>query len=352
MGSVKDLTVIEPASAKGMGDGSFEFSNRYSVFDWGEMPDHLENKGAALCVMSAYFFEKVEEEGIHTHYLGLEQDGLIACVDSLDCPVTKMDILLARVIKPEVVYGSGKAIGYDYENVRKANGNYVIPIEVIYRNSLPKGSSVFRRLKEGTLTLQEMGLTEQPAEGQRLAVPFVDGSTKYEEFDRYPGWSELQHIAGLSDKEVHQLKAIVLQLNETVSDGMAAVGLGNEDGKFEFAFDSTRNLMLVDTLATLDECRFTYKGVDVSKEIPRQYYRFSQPAWVAEIDAAKEATKKGWKDLVKSRPEPLPSELKEILEALYPAVANVVIGRPLFFGIPPVAEVVQEYEKFKRFNMK
>ena len=54
MGSVKDLTVINAPSETQAGLGRFAFSDRYSVFDWGEMPDHIDGKGAALCVIGAH----------------------------------------------------------------------------------------------------------------------------------------------------------------------------------------------------------------------------------------------------------------------------------------------------------
>ena len=38
----------------------FEFSDRYSVFDWGEMPDQLEEKGTALAIMGKSFFSYLE----------------------------------------------------------------------------------------------------------------------------------------------------------------------------------------------------------------------------------------------------------------------------------------------------
>ena len=56
MGSVKDLIIIKKPYGNELGIGRFVFSNRYSVFDWGEMPDHIKNKGASLCLISAYFF--------------------------------------------------------------------------------------------------------------------------------------------------------------------------------------------------------------------------------------------------------------------------------------------------------
>ena len=37
----------------------FEFSDDYSVFDWCKMPDTIKNKGRALAIFGAYFFEKL-----------------------------------------------------------------------------------------------------------------------------------------------------------------------------------------------------------------------------------------------------------------------------------------------------
>ena len=59
MGSVKDLEVIKKPKRNEMGIGRFHFSDRYSVFDWGRMPDLIEGKGEALCIMGAYCFETV-----------------------------------------------------------------------------------------------------------------------------------------------------------------------------------------------------------------------------------------------------------------------------------------------------
>ena len=59
MGSVKDLEVRRKPTEIMMGDGVFHFSDRYSVFDWGEMPDHIVNKGASLCAISAYFYLRI-----------------------------------------------------------------------------------------------------------------------------------------------------------------------------------------------------------------------------------------------------------------------------------------------------
>lgn len=50
----------------------FEYSDRYSVFDWGEMPDQITGKGAALNLMGYAFFRYLENKiGLKHHMLDL-----------------------------------------------------------------------------------------------------------------------------------------------------------------------------------------------------------------------------------------------------------------------------------------
>ena len=68
MGSVKNLTVLKEATAKEMGVGVFEFTDDYSVFDYGKMPDTIPLKGEALCRMSAYNFVELGKKGVKSHF--------------------------------------------------------------------------------------------------------------------------------------------------------------------------------------------------------------------------------------------------------------------------------------------
>ncbi|MEM3815414.1 MAG: phosphoribosylaminoimidazolesuccinocarboxamide synthase, partial [Candidatus Bathyarchaeia archaeon] len=114
MGSVKDLEIIRKPTAESMGVGRFHFSDRYSVFDWGEMPDHIDGKGASLCLMGAYCFERLEEKGIRTHYRGLVDElGRIVHFDELEEPTNIMEINLVNVYRPRVYVENGK-LQYDY----------------------------------------------------------------------------------------------------------------------------------------------------------------------------------------------------------------------------------------------
>ena len=107
MGSVKDLKILGKGTPDKFGEARFVFSDRYSVFDWGEMPDHIENKGAALCLMGAYCFEKAEEQWIRTHYRGLvRSDGKLVRLDDIEEPTNTMEVSLVGVIHPKFENGS------------------------------------------------------------------------------------------------------------------------------------------------------------------------------------------------------------------------------------------------------
>ncbi len=341
MGSVKDVLVIQPPSDGMTGLGKFIFSDRYSVFDWGSMPDEIESKGKALCIIGAYFFEKIEEESdgdIKTHYIGVEEEGKLKKLSEVRNPSDKMVVKLVRVIRPKM---DGK--GYDYSVFLNQKANYLIPIEVIYRNSLPEGSSVFKRLEKGEITPQDIGLNFYPKPGEKLKKPMLDFSTKLEDLDRYMRPDEAKRISGLSDKEFERLKDLALFADEVISRHTLRAGISNEDGKFEFAFDEMRNLIFVDVLGTPDECRFIKDGVQVSKEVLRKFYRDTE--WYHEVSRAKETDKINWRKLVRVEPPRLPFELKKLVSQLYMSCCNEITGREWFHS-PPLRDVIRGLKEF------
>jgi phosphoribosylaminoimidazole-succinocarboxamide synthase len=347
MGSVKDLQVIKKPTQTAMGVGKFLFSDRYSVFDWGEMPDHIDGKGAALCLMGAYCFEQLEEIGVRTHFRGLvNEKGKAVKVAELKQPSNVMEVALVNVYKPKTTVANSKIV-HDYSMYTSALKNCLIPLEIIYRNGLPEGSSVFKRLAQGKVTLKDLGLEHQPKPGETLAKPIFDVSTKLEETDRYVTWTESQKIAGLTDQELADVKAVLLKADETITKAAANAGLKNEDGKIELAFDDKRKLILVDVLGTLDECRFTYGGVHVSKEVARQFYKKTN--WYNDLEQAKkEAEAKGvqdWKSLCKTQPPKLDPKLKTIISEMYMAAANEMTNIKLF-DTPKLAQVINTYRDF------
>ena len=347
MGSVKDLEIIKKPTKTAMGTGRFHFSDRYSVFDWGEMPDHIDGKGAALCLMGAYCFEQLEGIGVKTHYRGLvDANGKAVKLGELKAPSSIMEVALVNVYKPKTSVANGKIV-HDYSAYTQKLKNCLIPLEIIYRNGLPEGSSVFKRLQIGKITLKDLGLDHVPKPGETLAKPIFDVSTKLEETDRYVTWAEAQKIAGLTDQELADVKAVLLKADETITNVASRAGLKNEDGKIELAFNDKRELMVVDVVGTLDECRFTYDGVHVSKEVARQFYK--KTSWYADLEEAKkEAEAKGiqdWKSLCKSQPPKLDPQLKTVISEMYMAAANEMASYRMF-NVPKLAQVIAKYKAY------
>jgi len=335
MGSVKDLKVIEAATDSKCGTGRFIYSDRYSVFDWGEMPDEISNKGAAIAILGAHFFEKLESMGIPTHYIGLVEDNEVKKLKDLKGISNTMQIKLLRVLKPGL---SGDK--YDYSMYKIREGGFLIPLEVIYRNFLPPGSSVFKRLKNGEIKPEDLGLDKMPEPNQKLDNPIYDVSTKLEITDRYMSWKEAAEISGLNEPELTDLKELTGKINNFITAEFARIGLVNEDGKIEVGFDLNRKLMLVDVFGTLDECRFTYQGLPVSKEIARIFYR--NTVWNAAVDEAKKKDRQHWKEICAVKPEPLNPKLKTLISQVYAACTNEITGREWFNNTPPLKEILAE----------
>ncbi|MEM1579368.1 MAG: phosphoribosylaminoimidazolesuccinocarboxamide synthase [Archaeoglobaceae archaeon] len=328
MGSVKDLIILREPYKK-PGEGIFEFSNRYSVFDYGEMPDRIEGKGASLCLISAFFFEKIEEIGIKTHYFGLLEGEKVRRLEELESVTNRMKVKLVRVLRPE------KRNGYDYSVFKKERRNFLLPLEIIYRNKIPEGSSLLRRVEKGEVRPEDLGLSDIRA-GMKLEKPIVDFSTKLEDVDRYLSQKEAKDISGLSDEEFEKLKALTLKIDALITERVSKVGLENEDGKIEVAFDENRDFMVVDAVGTPDECRFSFQGFEVSKEFLRIYYRKTE--WYEKIKKFK--GQENWREIVGVPPK-LPKNLRVTISNLYMALCNEITGIR-FFDVPNLKDVVKE----------
>lgn len=338
MGSVKDLKILKEAIPGNFGQARFIFSDRYSIFDWGEMPDHINYKGAAIALLGAYFFEKLEKIGVPTHYAGLVEDNTVKKLSEIKNPVNIMEVKLLQVISPEL-----QGDQYDYSMYRSEKKGFLIPLEVIYRNSLPPGSSIFKRLKDREIMPGDLGLDKEPVPNQKLDKPILDVSTKLEVTDRYLTWAEAQQISCLSNDEIIKLKNLTNRVNDLITREFSKIGMINEDGKIEVGFDDKRRLMVVDVLGTLDECRFTLDGFPVSKEITRIYYR--NTAWREAVEDAKKKDRQQWKNICELKPEPLPSGLNMLISQIYCACTNEITEKEWFKDVPPIKEILKDIKE-------
>jgi phosphoribosylaminoimidazole-succinocarboxamide synthase len=371
VGSVKDLEVLSPAYENCPGEGNFIFSDRYSVFDWGGMPDHIAGKGAALAVMSAFNFEELERRGIRTHYRGLVSgDGRL--VRFADLPehgggCARMRVALARVYQPtpRVFLGPGghPEVSYDYSFFTANRGrlnNYLVGLEVIFRNGLPLGSSVFATIEKlksaapadaGGPALRELlaglGLEGEPVPGQMLPRPIMSFSTKLESGDRNLEEGEAREISGLKEAEFRRLTEIGLAVNACISEQADKAGLDHYDGKIELVYDN--GLVLADVVGTFDENRFAFRdghNRQISKEILRQWYKRHQPEFPPACEAAK-AEGAGWQARCPVKPRPLPPELARLAAEMYQAGCNRYTGRRLF-DVPELEDVLGALEPYRR----
>jgi phosphoribosylaminoimidazole-succinocarboxamide synthase len=338
MTSVKEIHVAESPGRGALGQGSFRFTDAYSVFDWGQMPDAIPDKGAALCTMGAFTFELLEAEGVPTHYRGVVvngadrdaagdvSDGAICEVDeALDRGPAPTEMAVDLVEVPDLPFDGG----YDYDAYHGAAGsNYLVPLEIVFRNRVPVGSSLRARSDPA-----DHGLDADvwPDHAVGLPEPVVEFSTKYEEQDRYLDRSEADRIAGRA--AAADLERIAREVNRVVTERAEAVGLVHQDGKIECLFDGGE-IRVADVAGTFDENRFSADGQQLSKEVLRQYHKRTQPAWVEAVSAAKaEADERGiadWRSLCDEAPEPLAGHVVDAARDLYCAGANVYLGRDAF----------------------
>jgi phosphoribosylaminoimidazole-succinocarboxamide synthase len=339
-GSVKNVRGV-----KGQSPYVFEFSDRYSIFDWGQMPDQLNGKGESLAFMGSFFFDflgkaenwknwkapasfekapllqTLKEHGSFHHGLGL-LEGNPRC----------LAVKPVQVIEPASSSEGGK-LHWDYTAYKQRPENALVPLEVIFRFGVPEGSSLLKRTSDSKYC-QVIGLQTPPKSGDRFEIPVVEYSTKLETSDRYISYDEAQTIAGLSAEEFGELSALTKLLALRLKDCFAGIGLELWDGKFEFGFTAKdkagkRGFMLVDSIGP-DELRLTRDDVHLSKEALRGYYRHTP--WYAGIEKAKELAhqrgSKEWKEIctdeLKLLPPPLNQSVREQVEMVYKGIVKAL----------------------------
>ncbi|MFC3958028.1 phosphoribosylaminoimidazolesuccinocarboxamide synthase [Halovivax cerinus] len=324
MTSVKEFRIDESATETDLGRGAFVFTDDYSVFDWGKMPDEIPQKGESLCTMGAYNFERLEAAGIPTHYRGVVEDGRTVPLTDVTAPPREMAIDLTQV--PDLPH-EGRDYDYDAYHA-EATENYLIPLEIVFRNHVPIGSSLRRRTDPADHGLD---FDTWPDEAVDLESPIVEFSTKYEESDRYLDRPEAAEIAGAA--EIEDLEAVAREVNRIVTKQASSAGLDHQDGKIECLYYQGE-IRVADVVGTFDENRFGYEGTQLSKEVLRQHHKRTQPEWVDAVDAAKDRAKQedraDWKSLCEHAPEPLDPDVLQTARDMYCAGTNAYTGTAHF----------------------
>ncbi len=284
-GKVKEVYALD-------GELLFVFTDSISVFDK-IIPTPIPQKGESLNRSAAFWFRKVGEMGVAHHFLDMPSPNQMR--------VRRFSIL---------------------ERPRRDDSNYLIPLEFIVRHYV--AGSLYRKLKSGKIKPTDIGL-KNVEYGAPLPEPLFDITTKFEEYDRPVDWKEAMEIGGLDRHEIEEIREIILRVDEMMQREVGKRGLIHVDGKKEFAMDSERRPVLVDTFGTADEDRWWDREkyeqgeiVELSKEFVRKYYED-----IGYYEKLREARERG-------EPEPdippLPPEMVQRVSSLYVEMYERITG--------------------------
>lgn len=279
----------------------FRFTDQISVFDK-IIPSSIPRKGETLNKTSVFWFEKLRELGVKTHYISSPAANVM------------------RVKRVNVIH--------DYYKMTADTRNFLIPLEVICRHYI--AGSLNDKILRGEITGEMLGFEpgHTPKYGEKLPKPMIEFTTKLEPVDRKLTEEEALEISGLSIEELSKIKDIVLLIDKIIAEVAAANNLIHVDGKKEFGMDENRNIMLLDTFGTLDEDRWwdmdkwqEGKINELSKEFVRMHYR--NTGYFSELEDAR----------AKGLPEPdipaLPPDVIAQTTELYVRMYERITGRKL-----------------------
>lgn len=367
----------------------FEFTDDYSIFDWGKMPDTIAQKGRALSILGGYLFQQLANpkswielgktsslkpfesaflttlfssttyqellnKGLQHHFLGWSSETGEVLSFAQACEYDKSAFLKVQAIEVNhpAAFFMDKQTVYDYSFVRTKP--FLVPLEVVFRFGMPQGSSLKQRLEQDALYYETLGLSRPPQENQWFERPVVEFFTKLEPTDRFLTPQEAFLISGLSKEAFKTLYETTLLLALWLFDFFARREIALWDGKFEFAWTST-GLMLVDSIGP-DELRLIQGEVHLSKEMIRQFYRGTP--WEKAVKQAKALASSlpgsDWKAICKDQlgetPEPLNEVQKRITDNLYGALVNhclekTVIQTPL--SLNAIVSEIQDLQQLE-----
>jgi phosphoribosylaminoimidazole-succinocarboxamide synthase len=388
-GSVKDLlgpvqAVHSHAKANAV---IFEYTDAFSVFDWGRMPDLLARKGEALAILAADFFERVEKpeiwkefsrssealalrkgnrfgaifnelgeelqtHGLRTHYLGiLESSPQGAEVQPRlssngAVPFRRLVVQQVSVVKPTLANVLGRSLP-DYYSTRISPAPRLVPLEVVFRFGCPEGSSLLDRVSRDPSYLASLGFPDAKAgPSVKWDFPVLELFTKLETSDRPVSLSEALAISGLSAGQLQEVLLKTAWVAGLLKFWCARRGLELSDGKLEWAISGEGRSFLVDAVGP-DELRISKNGVQLSKEFLRSYYR--KTSWYQALEKAKtQAKSQGiseWKRLVLDHPAVLPPAYRELASQVYLALTHELTGKKWFPEAWSLQKVVDELQK-------
>lgn len=259
-GTTKDLIQIDDRTY-------FIFKDTYSIFDWGQMPNTLEEKGFYLCQISADIFNYLEDLGFKHNMLG--------------CFNNQMQI----------------------EHFSK---DEFIDLEVIFRFGVPAGSSLLKRGFEA---------------GEEFSNPLIEFTTKRERIDRLLDLDEAREISGLNSEDFNTFYHHIEKCALSLKGYFILKDIKLWDGKFEFAMRDGE-FYICDSIG-IDELRLSFAGQFFSKEALRNYYKHTD--FYREVSKYKSEYKDLDNSKIQNHPHALPKNMLDHYSDLYKASYKAIV---------------------------
>jgi len=378
----------------------FEFTDDYSVFDWGKMPDTIANKGRALAILGAHLFERLQDarfwqqlphsphlknfdstwlhdrlhhkvyagqggsgstsqlqpalitDGAPTHFQGLtnthgEKLSNLAKAAPGSEPLY-MEVMAAQVHRPTLHKIAHHSVYIYRDGIAQAKldqaARRLIPLEIVFRFGMPGGSSLKERLEKDPSYADELGL-KNPQPGAMFDRPVIEFFTKLEPKDRLLSWQEAAVISGLTGEEFEAMVELALDTALALYTIFAERGIELWDGKVEMVCEGGK-VMLADSIGP-DELRLMHQGYQLSKEMIRMIYR--DTPWEKSLKQAQQMARldnsRSWKEIavkeLHAAPELLSPAFKAVIDKLYGVLCNHVVGQEVFAEHPTLAQFVQ-----------
>ena len=364
----------------------FKYSDAFSVFDWGRLPDALPKKGSALAVLTAQWFtelekpeswrefsrspdalalrrgnrfgsafmelgEKLQAEGLRTHFLGVWQGGQCVPFEDQKTPFDSIVVKQVSVSPPEVVKVLGREVA-DYSETFSSDFPRLVPLEVVFRFGVPFGASLRDRLVSDPTYLARRGFDSWAPKGllpqtdARWDFPTLEAFTKLESRDRPLEPSEALQISGLTGAQLEKLYFLTAWTAGWIRWRASLANTQLGDGKLEWGVDGRGNLFLVDAIGP-DELRLERGGQSLSKEFLRNFYR--ETDWFRDVKQAKEKAEAAgsvdWKRGVKTPAPALSEDFQVVATELYRSLTNSLTGKKWFPEAWSLDSVVEGMKK-------
>ena len=188
----------------------FNFSDRYSIFDWGQMPDLIPQKGASLAYSAALLMEHLENQHkVKTAFIKQVNDELGPSAKGANLVVKKF-----KVIKPTKLTQDEISSAYDYSHYQQNPLGALIPLEVIFVLAF-LWEIVLSKGQKRPSTFKGPWLKKSPLENEFLDSPLVEFSTKLEPTDRYLNLEQVKKITGFNEDKIRALQKIKPSRSQT-----------------------------------------------------------------------------------------------------------------------------------------